>query len=424
MYKKALYQVLPIAFILVAINSIAGESTLPITDELIWWPLQALILFAFWLYKTNIFDSKNEESMLVIRIFLWWMIFNCVRGFFVAEGYWDYKGLVDNTMVFLIPLVAYASTDMKLVQRMLRYFVKYGIPIFLLFIPFVSGRAFGFYLAPVGLLLLFTPALRNRWKIVIITLALGSILLALGDRKNIMKFGVPFLLIAIFYGQQLISKGILNTARLALIIAPIIFFVLGTTGTFNVFNMDQYMEGGTITFKNKDGSINEGNLTDDTRTFIYREVLQTAQKYDSWLIGRSMAKGYESPFFEDRLVADYRLRSETAIPNIFTYSGLIGVLLYAIVFYRASFLAVRRSNNIYSKMLGIFIAVIWCYSWVGYATFFRMPYLLNWMMIGMCFSRSFRAMTDSEVKYWARGIFDYRYAKAWNFLSEQNKERG
>ena len=101
-----------------------------------------------------------------------------------------------------------------------------------------------------------------------------------------------------------------------------------------------------------------------------------------------------------------RLGNEVAILNIFTWTGIIGVILYLLVFYRASYMAVNHSNNTFSKILGIFLAFRWFYSWVEDINIFSLTNFFLWVMIGMCFYKSFRALSNKEVSSWVQGIFE------------------
>ena len=104
-----------------------------------------------------------------------------------------------------------------------------------------------------------------------------------------------------------------------------------------------------------------------------------------------------------------RFSNEVSVLNVFTWTGLIGVLLYFLVFFRASYLAVNKSNNIYMKIVGLYVAFRWAYAWVEDFNRFDLSNLFLWIMIGMCFSNSFRAMNNLEVKFWVRGVFEKRY---------------
>jgi len=193
---------------------------------------------------------------------------------------------------------------------------------------------------------------------------------------------------------------------------PLLLFALGATDVFNVFNIKSYVEG-DYRYKEKhcyEGfeGFRETDLRDDTRTFIYREVLQSAQKYNTWWIGRSPARGNETEHFSavsEITGREERWGNEVGILNIFTWTGIIGVILYGLVFYWASYLAVSQSKNIFSKMLGIFIAFHWAYTWVENINYFTLTTFFLWIMIGVCFSKSFREMSNDEIRFWVQGIF-------------------
>ena len=209
---------------------------------------------------------------------------------------------------------------------------------------------------------------------------------------------MPIILLLAFYTTRhfSLSANLLKIAQKVLMFIPFLFFVLAVSGAFEIFKMDQYIEG--------------NYLKADTRTFLYVEVIQSAQKYDYWLIGRTPARGNETFHFatesEEITGRPERIRNEVGVLNVFTWTGIVGVVLFFLLFYQASFLAVYRSNNIFIKLVGLFVAFRWVYSWVEDYQGFDMNNFVIWLMIGMCFSSAFRKMNNSEVKLWAWGIFD------------------
>jgi len=98
--------------------------------------------------------------------------------------------------------------------------------------------------------------------------------------------------------------------------------------------------------------------------------------------------------------------NEAAILNVFIWTGIVGLILYMAVFFRASYLAINKSNNVFCKMMGIFIAFRWLYAWVEDGNLYTISTIFLWVMIGVCLSSSFRSMTDDEMTTWARGIFE------------------
>ncbi len=414
MNKRQVQQYLiPIATFTVVINSITTsvqyKTGLPVANTTLWWSIQAIILCCFLVAKKKFCHKKQAKLLFVIQCYLIWNFICIVHGVLVADNYWDWKGLVNNTMSLMIPSIAYAATNKALMQSILRFFVHYGIPFFAVVTLIVYPVAYGYYLAPISFLLLFISILPKNWKIIILGLTILVLTADLGARSNIIKFLVPLCFGFLYYVKSYLNTGILNIFRITLLALPLILFSLAVTDTFNIFNMGEYIDS-EITFDgvNFDGTNQEENLIADTRTLLYVENLYSAEKYDYWLLGRSPARGYESYFFgrEDMTGRSERIGSEVSILNVFTWTGVIGVILYFFIFYKASYLAINESNNFFSQLLGLFIAFRWTYAWVEDFNNFNMFYFSLWLMIGLCFSVSFRKMTNSDVEQWIQGIFD------------------
>jgi hypothetical protein len=371
--------------------------------------LQMFILYVYWCSKRYFFHPWDSKNMVVVKYYLLWNTFEVLRGIYIAETYWDWKGLLINTLSLLVPIVAYTATNVNLTQKILQFYLKFALPFFLIIAFFISNDAYGFYLVPIGFLMLFLPLFNIRSKFVLIAFTIVVLTADFGARSNVIKFGMPIVLL-VFYMYKNISIRFLEVVRKMLILTPILFFSLALMDVFNPFKIDEYLKGDFIEVsRNNKGEIISENLAADTRTSLYMEVLETASKYNSWFLGRSPARGNETELFaslEDITGRKERLANEVAILNIYTWTGVVGVILYLCVFYKASYLAVNASNNISSKILGIFIAFRWVYAWVEDINNFSLTNYFIWLMIGLCLSKSFRSMSDIEIKYWVRGIFD------------------
>ena len=86
----------------------------------------------------------------------------------IAEIYWDWKGLITNAMALLLPIVAYSATNRKVIQYMLSYYIRYVLPLFVIFALILRADAYGFYLIPMSFLLLFFPVMTMRQKILML----------------------------------------------------------------------------------------------------------------------------------------------------------------------------------------------------------------------------------------------------------------
>lgn len=332
-------------------------------------------------------------------------------GVFIAESYWQLKGLVTISLTFFMPLIIFLAFNAERLKKILRGYIFIGLPLFPIIYLFTYKDAYGFYLATIPLLFIGFPYLGTKGKI--ITAGFTALVLGadFGARSNIIKFSVPIFFILLYYCNNLIYPRIIKFIRWALLVTPIMLMLLGITGIFNIFKMDEYIQYETTVSSIEDGNIVEENLIADTRTALYKEVLETSEKFNSWIFGRTPAQGNETEIFTD--IADIsknseRLSNEVAILNIFTWTGLVGVFLYGLIFMKASWLDINSSNNKFCQIIGLYVAFRWAYSWIEDVNNFSLNYFVIWLMIGICFSKPMRLMTDYEVKIWLKSIFKYR----------------
>lgn len=434
--KHIISHLLPISILLLAVYSVIpyikpGIPMVSLLDNtVLWWGISAFILIGFFLSRYYFFDKRNTDNMMIIWIYLLWNVMCIVRGMFVAEIYWDWKGLIGNSMALLMPIIIFSATNKMVVQSLLATYIKYALPLFLLFGLMIRTDAFGFYLIPITFLLLFLPILNKRQKTLLLGATFIVLVADLGARSSVIKFSLPLLILIIYYFRNIIPVKAIETLRLSLFIIPILFLVLGVSGVFNVFKMNEYIKGEyTSMGVDGEGNIVEQDIIVDTRTFLYVEVLESAVNNNYWLLGRTPARGNDSDTFgvlAAELTGRYeRIENEIGLANVFTWTGIVGVILYFLIFYRATFLAINKSRNIYVKMLGVYVAFRWLFSWIEDVNNFSLNYFMLMIMLGLCFSYSFRNMTDNEIIIWARGIFDVRYVRLQQILfkKEINEKR-
>lgn len=128
------------------------------------------------------------------------------------------------------------------------------------------------------------------------------------------------------------------------------------------------------------------------------------------LFGRSIARGYDSVSFGDwadkamGIKRGERQRCETSILNIFNYFGIIGIILYLVIFIYASFLAIYKSRNLFISVIGIYVAFRWLFAWIEDFSRFDLNYLFLWILIGICYSPIFRNMSNKEFILWFKNI--------------------
>ena len=404
--------ILSFLILLISFSSSNQWSTLPIGNELFWWIVEFVFIYIL-IYLKQFYNSPSiEKRLFYVNIYISWNIICIFRGAFVAENYWEWKFLIGTSFLLLLPLIVYLPSSLKSVQISIRTWFIYGLILFIFFTPFLWGDAVGKFLMPISFLLLFYPLLNTKWKIFVFIFTLYVIFFDITARSNIIKFVVPLFLGCLFYFKNYLSFKILNIIRLILLFVPLIFLLLGVTGIFNVFKLDEYFGEQTVKTKSISGEKGEESLTADTRTLLYIEVIESAIKNNYIIFGRTPARGNDSNSFGDynkeklKTGKQERFGNEVSILNIFTWLGIIGVVLYFIIFLKASYFAINESNNFPIKIVGLNISFRWAFGFVEDFSNFDLSNIFLWLMIGMCFSKTFRQMSNSQMKNWVLGIFD------------------
>lgn len=406
--------ILAFCILLVSLISVNQWSIIPIgitvTDWILYLTLSVIFVNGYFR-----FHSTKDEHIFPIKYFVIWSVICIIRGFFEAENYWDWKNLISTSFVLLLPLSVYLFTSPIIVQTVLSLWFKIALPLFVFFLFLIPHGAYGFFLAPIMLIVIFLPILRSKWQIIILICIL-TVLTGLSNRSSLLKYGVALIFSMIYYFPLVRFYKTLIYFRLVFLLLPLLLFSLQFYGIFNIFQMDEFISGNYTAQKVIKGEINEESLTADSRTFLYEEVIKSAINNDYVIMGRTPARGNDSERFgaflgEELETGRYERHSnEVSIQNIFTWIGLVGVILYFIIFFKSSYLAIVKSNNHFIKILGLYVSFRWTYAWVEDANRVDITNIILWIMIAMCFSRSFREMTNLQFKIWIYGIFNKKYS--------------
>lgn len=403
--KQKLKKILPYTIILISISSIQPWCSLPIGNTFLWWLLQSFILFIF--YKLR----PSKYTILPINIFLIYLILSAIYGaIFMAENYWDWKLLINNLMVFSLPLASFIFFNPLILKKLTKCWLKYAWIIFIILMPFLSSNAYGRFLVPFTLLALSFPLINKKFKLLTLIAFIITITLGNESRSDMVKFTVCLLLgLSLYYPYIWKRRKVILSFSYTLLVIPLILFILGITNTFNIFKIEEELGlKNKYTIQLSDGS--EYSTLTDTRTLLYVEEIQSAIKNDYILLGRSISRGYDSALFGEvidqatGLKREERQSCETSILNIFNYFGIIGVILYFIIFARASFLAIIQSKNIFISVIGVYVAFRWLFAWIEDFSRFDLNYLFLWIFIGLCYSPTFRSMTNKDFIIWINKI--------------------
>lgn len=428
--KSILLNILPISLIILTVFSVQQWLKIPVSSTFIVWGLNFFILYIILRFiqqaPHTIQRTIQRYDLYIINIFMIWTLFNCIRGGIIADNYWEWKQLITGMLTLSLPLFIFIFSIPAILNITLHFWFKFALIIFVCLLPFLGTQAYHFYLGPLFLIGCFIPLLPSKWKIVIAGLLVIMVVINLGARSQVLKaLMVLFVALGVYY-KRFFSIRIFHIVHWACYIIPIILLFLGISGRFNIFEDLASHKGKYTESKIVNGKIVEEDLSADTRTFIYQEVITSAVKHHYVIWGRTPARGNDSMNFgkytaDELKTGKYERHSnEVCHPNVFTWLGLIGVVLYSLIYLRSSYLAVYKSKNIYMKFLGCFIAFRWAYGWIEDFNRFDIMNISLWMMIAMGISISFRNMTNVKFRRWIKNIFiTGNEIKTYRFLNKK-----
>lgn len=403
---------IPFLVIILTFPSIGQWLNVKIGETVYWWGTNILLLLSFIYYKIKN-DKRIPNLPIPIKLFVAYVIISAIYGCFMTESYWDWKLLINNFMIYLMPLSFYYMAVPINISTITRKWCQFAIIAFWIILPFMQFEAPGKFMIPFSFLIIFWPFIKGKWRYIIWGFFLTVFLFGtLGARSSIIRYGVSALSSICFIYPHIFKPKILKLLSFVLLLLPIILFILGATNLFNIFKIEEYLklDNKKIEVQNSYGEKGETeSLTADTRTFLYVETISSSIKHNYYIQGHSLARGYESAWFRSTDLTSFgrgeRHASEVSILNVYTYMGIIGVLLYFGVFFGAVISVFRNSHNYIMYVIACIVAFRWAFAWLEDFTRFDLNNLFLWVMITMCYSPYFLKMSNRSFILWIRNIF-------------------
>lgn len=369
-------------------------------------------IFVLYLFAGYFLTHRAQRSRL-INLYLLFVLISAVRGVFMAEGYYDYKSLVQNLLVYLLPLSTVFFADPGNVKKVVRPLILFSPFLVLLLWPIstVEARMRLLFILPFPLLFFISTDTKN--KVMVILLIIFFFLVStLESRATFIRCGTAFVigLLMVLRFWSKILHYVFHALTLALYLTPFVFLVLGVTQNFFIFEEIEDVFGGQVYVRATNNEYSDyEDISSDTRTFVYIETVNSAYKNNYVILGHSLSRGYDSPSFSSadtqNTIRGERPLSEVGILNVFTHMGLVGGILYTLIFMVGSFLALNRSRSLEMRLLGVWIAFRWFLSWFEEFTTFDLNQITIWMTIAMCYSSSFLKMDSKQFKLFLQGCF-------------------
>lgn len=329
---------------------------------------------------------------VVFPLFIVWQFYIILRGIqnFSFEMLLNLLFSPYYFLHYLIPLIILIPANVFFAKRIFNLFIILSLLLFFVFLVFRNDILYTnlnfseqtiWTLGTGGGFLLLTWSYQNTKirLLAFLTVLLSLFVATVMARRNIMLTFSNFLIFSVFLvllnsRQSIRSKVYLLTA-----------IILVTVIAFNIF----------INYQDKLFNRISGHLTENTREIIYDAFVKDMTTKD-WIFGKGFLGEYYCPGAEEG--KDTRFIIESGYLQTILKGGIISLILFLSIALPAVYLGVFKSRNIISRASGT-IVLLWLidmFPWGMPAMNIR--YILLWTCIGICYSKEFRGLTDSEVK--------------------------
>lgn len=367
--------------------------------------VQMIMICCIYYNKRKLCPNFVDSNHVFIKYDLRYVYIASLIGFIIASNYEEYRQLVIGFISLNLPILTWLFYRPDVSIRILSFWYKFAWIPFVLF--FYTELGFTqFYMQPILILLCLFP-LYKKWYVFIIILL--GIMFAFVDveeqRAPLIKAGVAFTTGTAILFRKVLPYKLVKFGHVCCYLSSLVLFVWIFSGLFNVVSGQE--EARYVAEHNNDSE----RQNRDTRSLLYIDAIESSINHNYYLFGHTPARGFEVKYsgilFMDSntvLNKNERHKSEMVLANIYTWCGLIGLILYSLIYMRASYLAVYRSRNKVLPLLGCFVAWRWSWGWVEDVNNFLCTDIDLWAMIAICYSEYFRGMSDNKFALWARGL--------------------
>ena len=382
--------------------------TIPIPILLVWVVMALFYMIVIKMIRANkSVISSVFHDYWPLRLYIYYVVLMIVVGAFVQDNYWERKSLIMHIFDYLVPLIVFVFIFPEILKSVVRKWFNLTLLLILPYFFFVKSWGIPWVLGLLPFYILFINAFKRKTiKVILFIVAIAVPLIDLEGRSVLLKF-----IVALIIGLSAAYIKSLGLVKCRIIITsffviPVLLLILGSTDVFNVFNIQEFLsKKGYLKLKE------DNTALVDTRSFIYEEQIYSSIINNYYIWGRTPARGFDSFYGEQNVdiikgakntsgdkginLKNERNGCEVEILNQFNYFGLIGVFLFTLIFFSASWISFS-SNNIYVKLCGLYVAFRYMLTWIEDMAQPSAPYVCLWIFIAICYSPYFRNMTNKE----------------------------
>lgn len=355
----------------------------------------------YYFKKRHIIAQKNRFLCVFYNILIFYTVIGFILAYFFPSSIYPFIRMNVYCSFLSFGLIFIFKNEYVWI-RLFKLWWKYVPITFVLLWWKLEPSMYAFVLSFCLFFILFVDEMKITKKIIVYVFLIIIGIWGMQQRITYITLILPIVLLIFDKTGLAKNKKLCNIILHSAMWLPIILFILGITGKFNILAMDSYVKEGYV-------SNSAGKMTEDTRTFLYEEALSSAVNNQYLIWGRTPAYGMDSPFvqsFDDAGYVGMALTikgkmpqriCEAFIPNIITWCGILGFLIFFLLFYKFSYRIINKSNNIKLRILGLYMTFFWICSFITYpSTSISSDWIIVYLTIAISSSPQIMKLNDKE----------------------------
>jgi len=213
-------------------------------------------------------------------------------------------------------------------------------------------------------------------------MALTFLLAVIRARRGLMFMSLSMMIVAMVFYQ------INNKAKVVNIVLSFFFVLIVAFGSIKLYENNSKTTFSLITER-------IGQQTrKEVEHYFYRDLTTK-----DWIIGKGFNGKYFCPGVNEGpgRISIYRTVIETGYLQIILNGGLISLIIMLLIVIPSIIKGIFYSKNTLAKAAGCWIFLFLLYMYPGSMTVFSLYYILVWISVGICYSKTLLNLTDEEI---------------------------
>ena len=346
------------------------------------------------------FRFSNEYQKVLFIIYILWSTITVLRGIELDKE--ALKGIIFDPwfggFLYFAPLIMLFPPKLIYIKKIFDVIVILGVFYVIYDLMFLSDL-----MDPDGENVLSRDIVEYFSKTLSITVAFILLTYTYHSKPKLF-YALCILLLTIFFALVRARRGLLIATVGPIFLLYLLYFynvkkksvviILSALVGFIALSIFLYLLNQDAFMANFELMAKRG--TEDTRSKVEDYFFYDMEGLD-WVIGRGMSGKYYSPTIG---VGNYRSTIETDYLNIILKGGSISLVLLLLIIVPAAVLGIFYSKNTLSKAGGLWI-IFWIINlYPSTIQVFTLNYLIVWVSVGLCYSRTFRNIPERVLKFY------------------------